>query len=76
VLFNSLTFVVFFAAVLLLHNLPFSWRAKKFNLLWASYIFYGAWNPPFVLVLIATTLIDWLAAKAIHHAWLRECGAS
>lgn len=50
-LFNSLTFVVFFALVLLLHNLPFGWRTKKTNLLIASYIFYAAWNPPFVVLL-------------------------
>ena len=31
--FNSLTFVVFFAIVLFLHNLPLPWAAKKFNLL-------------------------------------------
>jgi hypothetical protein len=28
-IFNSLTFVVFFALVLALHNGPFSWRQKK-----------------------------------------------
>ena len=45
--FNSLTFAIFFTIVLILHNLPFSWTVKKFNLLVASYIFYAAWNPPF-----------------------------
>ena len=47
-LFNSLTFVVFFAVVLALHHGPFSWRQKKIHLLLASYLFYAAWNPPFV----------------------------
>ncbi len=28
-LFNSYTFLVFFAVVLILHNLPFSWKTKK-----------------------------------------------
>jgi len=37
VLFNSLTFVVFFIIVLLLHNALFSWRVKKTNLLIGSY---------------------------------------
>src|SRR5262245_61284650 len=46
--FNSLTFVVFFACVLVLHSLPLSWTTKKINLLIASYLFYAAWNPPFV----------------------------
>ncbi|MGI9265223.1 MAG: MBOAT family O-acyltransferase [Gammaproteobacteria bacterium] len=65
-LFNSLTFVVFFALVLTLHNLPFSWRVKKSNLLLASYLFYAAWNPPFVLLLWLSTLVDWFVAKAIY----------
>lgn len=62
-LFNSLTFVVFFAIVLALHNMPFSWRQKKFNLLIASYLFYAAWNPPFVVLLWISTLVDWHVAK-------------
>ncbi len=65
--FNSLTFVVFFVIVLLLHNLPFSWPVKKFNLLVASYLFYAAWNPPFILLLWASTVADWLIARQIHR---------
>ena len=37
--FNSLTFIAFFAIVVLLHRLPFSWRTKKINLLIASYVY-------------------------------------
>ncbi|RLA42707.1 MAG: MBOAT family protein [Gammaproteobacteria bacterium] len=64
-LFNSYTFVVFFGVVLLFHNLPFSWRTKKYNLLWASYLFYAAWNPPFVVLLWISTITDWIVAKRI-----------
>ena len=64
-LFNSLTFILFFAVVLLLHYAPFAWRTKKFNLLAASYLFYAAWNPPFVLILWISTLVDWHVAKRI-----------
>lgn len=71
-LFNSLTFVVFFAVVLFLHNLPFSWRTKKLNLLLASYLFYAAWNPPFVLLLWLSTLVDWFAARSIYRAASRH----
>ncbi|MFN0024188.1 MAG: MBOAT family O-acyltransferase [Parvularculaceae bacterium] len=67
-LFNSLTFIVFFAVVIALHHAPFSWRVKKINLLIASYIFYGAWSPPFVLLLLLSTAIDWKAAQWIHGA--------
>ena len=63
--FNSLTFLVFFAVVLALHNLPFRWRTKKFNLLIASYLFYAAWNPPFVILLWISTVADWFVAKRL-----------
>ena len=56
--FNSLTFVVFFACVLVLHNLPFGWTTRKVNLLLASYLFYAAWNPPFVILLWVSTVVD------------------
>jgi alginate O-acetyltransferase complex protein AlgI len=62
-IFNSLTFLVFFAVVLGLYHLPLPWRAHKVILLFASYIFYGAWNPPFLLLLLFSTIVDWLAAR-------------
>ena len=58
-LFNSLTFLVFFVVVVALHRLPLAWGVKKFNLLIASYLFYAAWNPPFVILLWISTLTDW-----------------
>lgn len=62
--FNSLTFMVFFALVLGLYALLPGWRAKKVLLLAASYVFYGAWNPPFALLLLLSTVVDyWAAAK-------------
>jgi alginate O-acetyltransferase complex protein AlgI len=74
-IFNSLTFVVFFAIVMILHSLPFSWRVKKINLLIASYIFYAAWNPPFVILLWLSTVVDWFAARGLARAedpWKRR----
>ena len=76
--FNSLTFMVFFAVVLFLHNLRLPWSIKKANLLVASYLFYAAWNPPFLLLLWASTVVDWAVANKIHvqtdqrkrRAWL------
>ena len=65
--FNSLTFLVFFGVLLVLHHLPFlSWTARKINLLVASYIFYAAWNPPFILLLWASTVVDWYIARGIY----------
>ncbi|MGH8080433.1 MAG: MBOAT family O-acyltransferase, partial [Lysobacter sp.] len=65
--FNSLTFVVFFVVVLFLHNLKLPWSVKKANLLVASYLFYAAWNPPFLLLLWASTVVDWAVALQIHR---------
>jgi alginate O-acetyltransferase complex protein AlgI len=64
-IFNSLGFLAFFAVVLALHYLPLPWRVKKFNLVLASYFFYGAWNPPFALLLAFSTVVDWRLAKGM-----------
>lgn len=63
--FNSYTFVVFFAVLLALHNLPFAWKTKKINLLLASYLFYALWNPPFILLLWLSTVVDFYMARLI-----------
>jgi len=62
VLFNSLTFLVFFAVVFTLYRVLPGWGLRKNLLLGASYIFYGSWNPPFALLLLLSTLIDWWLA--------------
>lgn len=66
-LFNSYTFIAFFIIVLILHNLPFTWKVKKINLLLASYIFYAAWNPPFILLLWLSTFVDYFVGRALYH---------
>jgi Predicted membrane protein involved in D-alanine export len=66
-IFNSFTFIAFFVLLLILHNLPFSWRVKKINLLIASYIFYAAWNPPFILLLWLSTVVDFFVGRALYH---------
>ncbi len=66
--FNSLTFIVFFALVLAMHALPLKWTTKKINLLLASYVFYAAWNPPFIILLWVSTVVDWWAAKKLVEA--------
>jgi alginate O-acetyltransferase complex protein AlgI len=66
--FNSLTFLVFFLVVLFFYNLPISWTLKKLIVLVASYFFYAVWNPPFVLLLMGSTVIDWIVAKRIAVA--------
>ena len=64
--FNSYVFIAFFIIMLILHNLPFSWKVKKINLLLASYIFYAAWNPPFILLLWLSTVVDYFVGRALY----------
>src|ERR1700759_1224594 len=62
-LFNSLTFVVFFTVVLVLYWTIRSWPTRKNLLLVASYLFYGAWNPPFAALLFSTTALDFYLGR-------------
>lgn len=64
-LFNSLSFLVFFAVVFLAFGVLRGWGARKWLLLAASYAFYTAWNPPYVFILIASTCLDWWLARLI-----------
>jgi alginate O-acetyltransferase complex protein AlgI len=67
-LFNSLTFLVFLAWVLAVHYTALPWGLKKGHLLLASYLFYAVWNPPFVLLLWLSTVLDWHAARGIERS--------
>ncbi|WP_396194759.1 MBOAT family O-acyltransferase [Flavobacterium sp.] len=65
-LFNSLSFVVFLVIVLALYYAKFfNWTFKKQMLLFASYVFYGLWNPPLVILLWISTVIDWITGKEL-----------
>jgi alginate O-acetyltransferase complex protein AlgI len=65
-LFNSYSFILFIAVVLILHYLRFPWKVKKINLLLASYIFYAVWSPPFVILLWLSTVVDYLVGKKLY----------
>lgn len=64
--FNSYTFIGFFIIVLVLHHLPLAWKVKKINLLLASYVFYAAWNPPFILLLWLSTVVDFFVGRSLY----------
>ena len=65
-LFNSLGFILFLAIILALYYSNFlSWKNRKRMLLLASYIFYGLWNPPLVILLWISTLVDWTAGNKL-----------
>src|SRR5438309_11535440 len=67
-LFNSLTFVVFFVVVVTLYWSLRGWELRKNLLVVASYIFYGAWNPPFAALLFSTTAMDFWLGRQIGKA--------
>jgi alginate O-acetyltransferase complex protein AlgI len=63
--FNSFTFFGFFLCVLLIHSLPLPPTARKLNLLFASYVFYAAWDVRFTLLLLFATVTNYVAARVI-----------
>ena len=67
--FDSLTFIVFLLALLLAYHLPgLSWTGRKWLLLLASWVFYGMWNPPFLLLLVGSATLDWWLAQRMDAA--------
>jgi len=66
-LFNSLTFFLFFVAVFLLY-LFLPHRGQNRLLLAASYLFYGAWDWRFLFLLMLTTTTDFLFAQAVENS--------
>lgn len=73
--FDSLTFAAFLLATYVAYWLVPRWSQRKQLLLGASYLFYAAWNPFFVLLLVATTGFDWLMARRMEgedHPRLRR----
>ncbi len=69
-IFNSIPFVIFLVIVFTLHWLPLSRTRKHQNtvLLIGSYVFYGWWDPRFLLLILASSLIDYFAALRIASA--------
>lgn len=65
-LFTSMQFVLFAAAVLLLFYL-LPRRGQRIWLLVSSYVFYMWWEPKFGLLLLAGTVVTHFAAQAIQH---------
>ncbi len=65
-LFNSLTFAVFFIIVLTLYNaLSKYYKLQNYLLLIASYIFYGCWNWKFLFLISFSIIFDYFAAVFI-----------
>lgn len=68
-LFNSRTFLLFFAAVYPVHlALRRNRRAQNVALLLASLVFYGFWDWRFLGLLAASSGIDFFTAQKIHDS--------
>jgi alginate O-acetyltransferase complex protein AlgI len=67
-LFPTLQFLVFFVILLALLFIFRRTGPRKLLLLAASYVFYMAWNPAFILLILASTAIDYLLGPLIHGA--------
>jgi len=66
-IFNSHTFLIFFAAVFVVYwTIPA--QRRNLVLLVASYIFYGFWDWRFLFLLATSTVIDFTIAKTIHRS--------
>lgn len=67
-LFNSLTFLVFAAAFFSIWPLTKNLRSRHILLVVSSYIFYGAWSTPFLLLLVLSTVVDYWAGILIARS--------
>ena len=66
-LFNSLEFWIFFSLVLLFSRL-LPRRPRNLLLLGASYLFYMWWDARFIVLIVASTLVDFLVGRSLHNA--------
>ncbi|HUQ53042.1 MAG TPA: MBOAT family O-acyltransferase [Gammaproteobacteria bacterium] len=67
-LFNSVTFVAFYVTVFAAYWLLHARRPQNLLLLGASWIFYGAWSWKFLLLLLASTVLDYVCGLLIDGA--------
>ncbi|MBQ3156623.1 MAG: MBOAT family protein [Clostridia bacterium] len=68
-LFNSIEFLLFFPAVLLIYWL-IPGKARMYWLLVTSYVFYMGWNPQYALLLLFSTGVTWISGLLI--GWSRK----
>ncbi|MGM5481611.1 MAG: MBOAT family O-acyltransferase [Nanobdellota archaeon] len=65
--FNSLEFLIFFPLVLILYY-SIKHRYRWILLLIASYYFYMSWKPEYVILIMASTIVDYISALKIHNS--------
>lgn len=70
-LFTSLSFFLFLAVIVLLVRL-LPWSLGRPFLVITSYIFYGVFEPWYCVLLLASTLVDFIAAQRIYASSDRQ----
>lgn len=61
--------MIFFVVIFMLRWwLPTGWATKKGVLLVASILFYGAWRADYLLLILISTLVDWLVSRRMYAA--------
>ncbi len=63
-LFNSIDFLIFFPIVVLIYFIV----PKKVRYLWlllASYYFYMCWNVKYIVLILSSTVVTWLAGRFV-----------
>ncbi|MEM8827331.1 MAG: MBOAT family protein, partial [Pseudomonadota bacterium] len=69
-LFNSYVFIFAFLPLAIVGFVVAARRSRRLAAGWlvlASLVFYGWWNPPYVAVLIASIIVNYLTGKAISQ---------
>jgi len=66
-LFDTPVYFAFLALIVLLYW-RLGWRSQNVVLLLASYLFYGWWDWRFLLLMMASTAIDYIIAQQIEDA--------
>lgn len=70
-LFNSLEFLIFASVVFGIHFWVIPRErivARRFFLTVASYVFYMSWNPPFALLLLFSTALDFFVGLRLPRS--------
>lgn len=65
-LFNSLSFLIFFPIVVFMYFII----PKKVKYVWllvASYYFYMSWNPKYALLMMLSTFLTWIAGLGVDY---------
>lgn len=69
-IFNSVTFIIFLAIVVILYwSLPKA--PRRLMLFFGSLVFYGFWRPEFTLLLILAAVLDYYCSIAIENSKIK-----